>query len=311
MKNDLLNKRPELTRKHVFHREKIEASGCEFTTLYDGYPKAKVHLLVVPYKIDDVSITTDNIVNLFEDDFLAEDEKSDEPGNKFNNGLQKLISLAEYTKKIIGYLSELHPNLTFRHGVHASPSLRQLHVHIISQDFISDALKNKKHVGSFQEPFLVSLDKILNEVLHTKLQKHKRTGRNARLAITSFLEKAARNGEVLIKNNSVLKCSRCGATGFANMPKLKAHLSSCQHPLPKSWQLEIPEEFSFVKKSDDTTFGSNIASPRRANSSPARQSRKSGSVSSPSRTGAKRAREEEDEPAECDSTIKRTKTDPS
>ena len=61
---------------------------------------------------------------------------------------------------IIASLQKQFPDLTFRHGVHAGPSLKQVHCHVISQDFRSERLKNKKHWVSFQAPFLVSLDKL-------------------------------------------------------------------------------------------------------------------------------------------------------
>jgi aprataxin len=43
-------------------------------------------------------------------------------------------------------------------GVHAVPSMSHLHVHVLSRDMHSDALKHRKHYNSFATPFLVSLD---------------------------------------------------------------------------------------------------------------------------------------------------------
>ena len=43
----------------------------------------------------------------------------------------------------------------FALGFHAAPSMRQLHLHVISLDFASEALKNKKHWNSFATAFLV------------------------------------------------------------------------------------------------------------------------------------------------------------
>ena len=40
-------------------------------------------------------------------------------------------------------------------GFHAAPSLRQLHLHLLSSDLDSDALKNKKHFNSFATSFLL------------------------------------------------------------------------------------------------------------------------------------------------------------
>ncbi|KAF4981109.1 hypothetical protein FZEAL_3016 [Fusarium zealandicum] len=43
-------------------------------------------------------------------------------------------------------------------GVHAVPSMRHVHVHVLSRDMFSDALRHRKHYNSFNTPFLVSLD---------------------------------------------------------------------------------------------------------------------------------------------------------
>ncbi|KAI9373676.1 HIT-like domain-containing protein [Aspergillus egyptiacus] len=43
-------------------------------------------------------------------------------------------------------------------GIHAHPSMKHLHVHIISVDRHSDRLKHRKHYNSFSTPFFVDID---------------------------------------------------------------------------------------------------------------------------------------------------------
>lgn len=43
-------------------------------------------------------------------------------------------------------------------GVHAVPSMKHLHVHVLSRDMFSGALRHRKHYNSFNTPFLVDLD---------------------------------------------------------------------------------------------------------------------------------------------------------
>ncbi|KAM0297701.1 hypothetical protein HYE67_007128 [Fusarium culmorum] len=43
-------------------------------------------------------------------------------------------------------------------GVHAVPSMKHLHVHVLSRDMFSEALRHRKHYNSFNTPFLVDLD---------------------------------------------------------------------------------------------------------------------------------------------------------
>ena len=55
--------------------------------------------------------------------------------------------------------------VSFRVGYHAVPSLRPMHIHIISEDFSSDCLKNKKHYQSFCFPFFIPVQKVSAIVL--------------------------------------------------------------------------------------------------------------------------------------------------
>lgn len=72
-----------------------------------------------------------------------------------------LCRLAAYVAWLLEEVSAQHPRLTFRHGVHANPTLLQMHVHIISQDFQGAYLTNKRVYNSFQPPFLVPVDSML------------------------------------------------------------------------------------------------------------------------------------------------------
>jgi hypothetical protein len=50
------------------------------------------------------------------------------------------------------------PELEFRIGFHAVPSMKPLHLHVISQDFISPWLKHKKHWASFTSEYFKSFE---------------------------------------------------------------------------------------------------------------------------------------------------------
>lgn len=43
-------------------------------------------------------------------------------------------------------------------GVHAVPSMANLHIHVISVDRHSEKLKHRKHYNSFSTPFFVPLE---------------------------------------------------------------------------------------------------------------------------------------------------------
>jgi hypothetical protein len=60
---------------------------------------------------------------------------------------------------------------SFRIGFHAIPSMSQLHLHLISSDFLGSGLKNKKHYNSFTTPFLISIDEAITALsVHGKIK---------------------------------------------------------------------------------------------------------------------------------------------
>jgi aprataxin len=96
----------------------------------------------------------------------------------------------------------------FRAGFHAVPSMKQLHMHVISQDFTSDALKNKKHWNSFNTAFFVEASKFIGDLEDFG-------------AIAFDREQY----EAMLKED--LKCHRCRLK-LANIPKLKDHITKCK-----------------------------------------------------------------------------------
>lgn len=86
-------------------------------------------------------------------------------------------------------------------------------MHVISDDFQSDKLKNKKHWNSFTTPFLVPPGDVI--------------------------EQLKQNGKVVFdsaKYNAMLKqqmkCNHCGEA-LVNIPKLKMHQQLCRHKREK------------------------------------------------------------------------------
>jgi hypothetical protein len=61
------------------------------------------------------------------------------------------------------------PALCFRMGFHAQPSMLLLHLHVLSEDLNSPALKHKKHWNSFTTRFFVAPQRVIEQ-----LQTHDR-----------------------------------------------------------------------------------------------------------------------------------------
>ena len=88
--------------------------------------------------------------------------------------------------------------------------MRQLHLHVISQDFDSEHLKNKKHWNSFTTAFFRDSVDVLAQVEN--------------VGTASLGEERLLVAE--------LRCHRC-RSAHPNMPKLKAHVAGCQAAFPE------------------------------------------------------------------------------
>lgn len=171
----------------------------DLVVLKDLYPKAQVHLLVLA-RIDGL-------------DCLADVGKEHLPL------LRTMHAVGEKWAKTF---SSDDSSLTFRLGYHSAPSMRQLHLHVISQDFNSTHLKNKKHWNSFNTVFFRDSVHVMDEV--------------------GKYGKAKLNDDEKLMSME-LRCHRC-RSAHPNIPRLKSHIKNCQHPfsptLLKDGHLIIP-----------------------------------------------------------------------
>ncbi|CAL1132040.1 unnamed protein product [Cladocopium goreaui] len=183
---------------HVVHQTE------EFVTIHDGYPKAAVHLLVLPRAR------------------VAALEKLT------REHLPMLMRLSSYVAWLLQQVEGRPgvPGVGWIHGVHSVPSLKQLHVHVMTLDLNSPCMKNAKHFSSFLPPFLVSLDSVIRA-----------------LQDGVFADRSLKKLEEDMKKRS-LCCHRCGADFGRGFAQLKRHLSACATspepfwPSPRTSELE-------------------------------------------------------------------------
>ncbi|CAM0872712.1 unnamed protein product [Alopecurus aequalis] len=177
----------------AMHPEKYKNSDSiletsdEVVVLKDLYPKAKKHVLVIS--------RTDGL------DSLADVKKEH---------LSLLRSMHSVGVKWAQKFLEEDASLTFRLGYHSVPSMRQLHLHVISQDFNSPSLKNKKHWNSFTTAFFLDSVDVIDEV--------------------------DQHGSATISPDEKLlamelRCHRC-RSAHPNIPKLKSHIAACKSSFP-------------------------------------------------------------------------------
>ncbi|CAB9526706.1 DNA-binding protein involved in single-strand DNA break repair [Seminavis robusta] len=163
----------------------------EFIAVKDKFPKAKCHYLVMPRDTKFRSL-------------------NDLEGRGDMVLLRKMEAVAN---KLVHDQNETgDPTLQFRYGFHAVPSLNHLHMHVISQDFDSPHLKNKKHWNSFTTTFFVPVEEMQIAVTKGKID-------------FTYRENRLKDG---------LKCHRCGKMQ-TNMPQLKQHISCCNYDATKEF----------------------------------------------------------------------------
>ncbi|XP_062864739.1 aprataxin isoform X6 [Trichomycterus rosablanca] len=144
----------------------------------DKYPKARYHWLVLPRE----SISSLKVLR------------------------SEHVDLLKHMQTVGRSMVQQCPpssKLGVRLGYHAIPSMSHVHLHVISQDFDSPCLKNKKHWNSFTTRYFIDSDEVI-----TMLE---RDGRVSVKEGTSELLKLP------------LRCHVCHEEQ-ATIPKLKEHL---------------------------------------------------------------------------------------
>ena len=131
--------------------------------------------------------------------------------------------------------------LTFRAGFHVVPSMKHLHLHVISQDFDSARLKNKKHYNSFTTPFFIDVEAAMDELLAGEGREGRGEGggeggeggggggEGDSLGLEYPSSRRRREADSLIKGP--LRCHWCGEEQ-RNIPQLKGHIATCLGGLP-------------------------------------------------------------------------------
>ena len=165
---------PPHTPTHLLHHDSI----C--VAVPDAYPKAKTHILVIardPTKLGPLDLT----------------QATD-------------VDLVRHMRKVGKGLVGNQENIKI--GFHASPSLKQLHLHVISTDYNSVCLKKKHHWNSFtKKGFFLDVDEVIEKLEGCGRLEY------------DVAEKKALLGEGM-------ECPRCGAA-LASMGEVKSHVVAC------------------------------------------------------------------------------------
>ncbi|CUG87553.1 scavenger mRNA-decapping enzyme, putative [Bodo saltans] len=214
--------------------------------MFDAFPKASVHLLILPKdtSIDTLEVLADR-VDADASSTAAASVATPSTGEASattimdavnrNKSLQLLEHMIGIGNSIVALIKSTEPSLhhlTFQLGFHSVPSLKHLHMHVMSQDFErGPALKNKKHYLSFCTAFFLHASTVLLEFKRlTMLKAAATTSNNSTTAATMLPMRHQvtqwRSAGAIIEGSHEMKCFWCGMA-HKTMPALTSHLGSC------------------------------------------------------------------------------------
>lgn len=143
------------------HTDRVLLHSANSVLVQDKFPKAKVHLLVLPKWFPHRDLHPHDA---FEDpNFLALVRNETEEGLKIAIPLlrremeKSLKKSGMKAHQIQALLNNRDFSKDFQIGIHAHPSQHELHVHIISRDMVSWHRYDAGHYQAFNSPFLVPL----------------------------------------------------------------------------------------------------------------------------------------------------------
>lgn len=148
----------------------VVTHNSNFVTIRDLYPKSLIHLLVLPRAQDKTNLHPFDALNNSDPAFLTSVRAECAKAKRLaaSELRRQLGKFSQQDQAREAALSNKPPpdilpegrdwESTILVGVHAVPSMSNLHIHIISQDRHSEAIRHRKHYNSFSTPFFVPLD---------------------------------------------------------------------------------------------------------------------------------------------------------
>merc|ERR1711974_57033 len=129
--------------KHFFYRPAdADIEGHNVCVVYDRKPKAKKHFLILP------TMLIQHYKNLNE------------------THIELLQEMRDVAHQVVKEQKETEEgkDMTFKIGFQAIPGMLQIHLHVVSDDFDSIYMKNKRHWNTFNTEFFVSPDLLIDQL---------------------------------------------------------------------------------------------------------------------------------------------------
>jgi hypothetical protein len=115
-----------------------------FTVVYDKYPKSVIHLLVLPLDISYVNSVGIKI-------------EANKPYQFRYGHLKSLKLVHKECRKLCRFIEENYEGIKLKMGYHYRPTMDDLHIHLISDDFMHCKKTKKK---SFSSKNFITIDDV-------------------------------------------------------------------------------------------------------------------------------------------------------
>ncbi|KAJ7905434.1 HIT-like domain-containing protein [Mycena olivaceomarginata] len=199
-------------------------------TIYDAFPKGIFHFLVLPRVQEPFTVSE------------LSDLRTLLSGDKAR-AKQVISALNEDAKAL---RKEIEEEMLARYGFkwnvwtgfHAVPSMAHLHLHVLSDDLLSEKFKHKKHYNSFHPKLGFFLD--VDEVLSWFEAEDS--------YYTAMAKLDTKHYEPMLKED--LSCWRCNAS-MKTIPALKAHLQEEWDTQAKREKAKIERRRKMEEKAGD------------------------------------------------------------
>ncbi|KAL3787062.1 hypothetical protein HJC23_011746 [Cyclotella cryptica] len=181
----------------------------KYVCMYDKFPKAKYHCLLMPRRQRGEetifnTVETLNDVTPYHSDELREFHIL---GKNIARRLQESIQNTSDSVQI-----------TIKLGYHAIPSLKPLHLHIVSSDLDSSYITRRNHVQSFtSSSFFVTPDALENHLESAFVSLHP--------PMSLFVDVRMQRAQSILES-APMKCTKCDRVAL-NVPDWKRHNQYC------------------------------------------------------------------------------------
>lgn len=161
---------PYIVHPENFPATRVVAHSPDFVVVNDLFPKSSVHVLILPrsqahtlqhpfdaFRDPAFQASVRREIDTVKDMVARELQRRFGAGSKAEARRQAVLNGDEELADGEDLPEGRDWKAEVVSGIHARPSMSHLHVHVLSREMHSPALKHRKHYNSFNTPFLIDV----------------------------------------------------------------------------------------------------------------------------------------------------------